>query len=329
VAKFNSTHHLEIPLTSHDILNAIPEVLSSFDEPFADSSAIPTYIVSREAKKYVKVALSGDGGDELFAGYRVYSGEYWYSRYRLLPRAIRKKAIEPLLFSLPDSRDKYVLEHLRRMKKFVAGAKDRFEDRFFAWNEIFSRELREGILKKKNVEGEKINFDLPKEMVFEKLNSLRSDNINRMLYFDLKCSLPGDMLTKVDLMSMKNSLEVRVPFLDHRVVEFVSQMPGDLKLRGKKGKYILLETFKDILPPLLLKRPKWGFEIPISKWLKSDLRFLIDEYLSQKKIEKQGIFNFMPIEKLINDLLSNRSDTSWHLWNLIAFQAWYSRYIAL
>lgn len=126
VAKFNSTHHLEIPLTSHDILNAIPEVLSSFDEPFADSSAIPTYIVSREAKKYVKVALSGDGGDELFAGYRVYSGEYWYSRYRLLPRALRKKALEPLFFSLPDSRDKYFLEHLRRMKKFVAGAKDRF-----------------------------------------------------------------------------------------------------------------------------------------------------------------------------------------------------------
>lgn len=179
------------------------------------------------------------------------------------------------------------------------------------------------------MEGEKINFDLPKEMVFEKLNSLRNDNINRMLYFDLKCSLPGDMLTKVDLMSMKNSLEVRVPFLDHRVVEFVSQMPGHLKLKGKKAKYILLETFKDILPPLLLKRPKWGFEIPISKWLKSDLRFLIDEYLSQKKIENQGIFDFIVVEKLINDLLSNRSDTSWHLWNLIAFQAWYSRYIAL
>jgi len=327
VAKFNSAHHLEIPLTSHDILNAIPEVLSSFDEPFADSSAIPTYIVSREAKKFVKVALSGDGGDELFAGYRVYSGEYWYSRYRLLPRAIRKKAIEPLLLSMPDSRDKYVLEHLRRMKKFVAGARDRFEDRFFAWNEIFSRELREGILKKED--GEKINFDLPKEMVFEKLSFPRNDNINRMLYFDLKCSLPGDMLTKVDLMSMKNSLEVRVPFLDHRVVEFVSQMPGDLKLRGRKRKYILLETFKDILPSSLLKRPKRGFEIPISKWLKSDLRFLVDEHLSRKKIESQGIFDFVQVEKLINNLMSNRSDTSWHLWNLIAFQAWYSRSIAL
>jgi asparagine synthase (glutamine-hydrolysing) len=137
------------------------------------------------------------------------------------------------------------------------------------------------------------------------------------------------MLTKVDLMSMKNSLEVRVPFLDHRLVEFVFGMPGNLKLRGKKGKYILLETFKDLLPPSLLKRPKRGFEIPISKWLKSDLRFLIDEYLPKEKIEKQQIFNFKTIEKLTSDLLSNRTDTSWHLWNLIVFQAWYSRYFGL
>jgi asparagine synthase (glutamine-hydrolysing) len=106
-------------------------------------------------------------------------------------------------------------------------------------------------------------------------------------------------------------------------------MPGNLKLRGKKGKYILLETFKDLLPPSLLKRPKRGFEIPISKWLKSDLRFLIDEYLPKEKIEKQQIFNFKTIEKLINDFFSNRTDTSWHLWNLIVFQAWYSRYFGL
>ena len=328
-AKFHSTNHHEIILTSRDVLNTIPEVLTSFDEPFADSSAIPTYIVSRESRKDVKVALSGDGGDELFAGYRMYSGEYWYSRYKLFPQILRKKFIEPLLLSLPDSRDKYLLEYIRRIKKFVAGAKDRFEDRFFAWNEIFCRELRENIIKKEKIEFEEINFDLGKDMVIKKLSSLNDDNINRMLYVDLKNSLPNDMLTKVDLMSMKNSLEVRVPFLDHRVVEFVSQIPGNLKLKGKKGKYILLETFKDILPPILLKRQKWGFEIPICKWLKTDLKFLINEHLSKKKIERQEIFNFKPIEKLIIDLFLNRSDTSWHLWNLIVFQAWYSRHFNL
>lgn len=329
VAKLHHTVHHEIMLTSKDILNTVPDVLTSFDEPFADSSAIPTYVVSRETKKQVKVALSGDGGDELFAGYRMYSGEYWYSRYKLFPPILRKKIIEPLLSYLPDSRDKYILEYIRRLKKFVAGAKDRFEDRFFSWNEIFSRELRENILKKKKIELEDVDLDSGKDMLAEKLNSVDDDIINRMLFTDLRNSLPNDMLTKVDLMSMKNSLEVRVPFLDHRVVEFVSHIPGSLKLRGKKGKYILLETFKEILPLSSLNKPKWGFEIPISKWLKSDLRFLINEYLSKKKIEKQEIFNFKPIEKLISELFMSRSDTSWYLWNLIVFQSWYSRYFNL
>jgi len=269
VAKLNGTHHHEIILSAKDVLDTIPEVLTYLDEPFADSSAIPQYIVSRETKKHVKVALSGDGGDELFAGYRMYSGEYWYSRYKLFPRVLRTKLIEPLLTSLPDSRDKYLLEHIRRIKKFVTGAKDRFEDRLFAWNEIFSKELREKIINKKKIESDKINPDLGKEMLLKRLSSYDSDNINRMLYMDLKISLPNDMLSKVDLMSMRNSLEVRVPFLDHRLVEYVFQIRGNLKLKGKKGKYILLETFKNILPPPLLNKPKWGFEIPISKWLKS------------------------------------------------------------
>jgi asparagine synthase (glutamine-hydrolysing) len=326
VARLNDTHHHEIILSSKDVLDTIPEVLTYLDEPFADSSAIPQYIVSRETKKHVKVALSGDGADELFAGYRMYSGEYWYSRYKLFPRVLRTKLIEPLLTSLPDSRDKYLLEHIRRIKKFVTGAKDRFEDRLFAWNEIFPEELREKIINKKKIESDKINLDLGEEMLLKRLSSYDGDNINRMLYMDLKISLPNDMLSKVDLMSMRNSLEVRVPFLDHRLVEYVFQIRGNLKLKGKKGKYILLETFKNILPPLLLNKPKWGFEIPISKWLKSELRFLINEYLSKEKIETQGIFNFKPIEKLIDDLFRDRSDTSWHLWNLIVFQAWYSRH---
>ncbi len=325
VASFNHTDHHEIVLASRDILDVIPEVLSGLDEPFADSSALPTYIVSRETKKHVKVALSGDGGDELFAGYRMYSGEYWYSRYRRVPRFLRKRFIEPFLHTFPDSRDAYSLEYLRRIKKFVLGAEDRFEDRFFSWNEIFHQELRERIVRQdQGIGTEERNLGI--NMIFEKLDFFKSDHVNRMLYADLKHSLPNDMLAKVDLMSMRNSLEVRVPFLDHRLVEYVFRLPGHLKLRGRKGKFILLETFKDLLPPALLKKPKRGFEIPIGRWLKSDLHFLIKEYLSRERIEKQGIFNFEPIEKLVEDLLSKRADTSWHLWNLIVFQNWHSRY---
>ena len=153
------------------------------------------------------------------------------------------------------------------------------------------------------------------------------DNVNLMLYMDVKGLLPGDMLTKVDRMSMANSLEVRVPFLDHTLVEYAFRLKGDIKLRGKTGKYILMETFKDILPPAIHNRPKYGFEMPIGACLRNELKFLIDEYLDKDLIKKQGLFNFNIIDGLIKNHMGNRRDTSWHLWNLIVFQHWYRRYM--
>jgi asparagine synthase (glutamine-hydrolysing) len=134
------------------------------------------------------------------------------------------------------------------------------------------------------------------------------------------------MLTKVDWMSMRNSLEVRVPLLDHRVVELAFKMKGALKLNKGKTKYILKQVFKDLLPSSLYNRPKAGFEVPISRWLKTDLKFLIDQYLAEEKIRKQGIFDFQIIKDLIQKHLSNKTDTSWMLWNLIVFQCWYHNY---
>ncbi len=322
VAELHKTNHHEIKLESKDILNVITDILDHFDEPFADSSSIPTFIVSRETKKHVQVALSGDGGDELFAGYRMYSGEYWYSLYKRVPVFLRKGLFEPILKMIPDSRNMRSLEYIRRIKKFVLGSHDKFEDRFFAWNEIFTRDIRENLIESNLSEA---HLDLGKNIFSKQLNALKDEHINRMLYADLTTSLPNDMLTKVDWMSMKNSLEVRTPLLDHRVVELAFQMQGNFKIRKGKGKHILIETFKGLLPISLLNRPKWGFEIPISQWLKSDLKFLIDEHLSKNLIKKQGIFNPLVVNKLVDDLFSNRSDTAWHLWNLIVFQAWYAR----
>ncbi len=321
VAEFNLTEHHEIKLAARDIIKAVPLVLSSLDEPFADSSAVPTYVVSRETAKDVKVALSGDGGDELFAGYRIYTGEYWHSRYLLVPGPLRNM-LGGLILSLPDSRASRALEYVRRLKKFVRGAGGAFEDRFFAWNEIFSREIRENILSI----GNGIDLDLGKKRLTERLNEKNFDVINRMLYADVKESLPGDMLQKVDAMSMLNSLEVRVPFLDHRVCEVAFGIPGDFKIKQGRGKYVLMETFRDILPACLHKRPKWGFEMPISRWFKGELKYLLDEYLSKDRIERQGIFRYPVIEKILSDHLQYRSDTSWLIWNLIVFQAWYSNY---
>jgi asparagine synthase (glutamine-hydrolysing) len=322
VASLNQTDHHEIKLASKDIISAIPQVLDSFDEPFGDSSALPTFIVSRETARDVKVALSGDGGDELFAGYRMYRGESWFSKYRLIPPFIRKKAIEPFFLSLSDSRDTAAAEYVRRAKKFFRGAKDSFEERFFAWNELFSDELRRELLM--NADG--LDPDHGKNILSRRLNERNDDPINRMLYADLKESLPGDMLKKVDTMSMAHSLEVRVPLLDHRVCELAFSMGGDWKIRNGRAKYIFMETFKNLLPPSLHDRPKWGFEIPISKWLKTDLHYLIEENLSQERITRQGIFHYHTVRRLIDDLILSRSDTSWQLWNLIVFQVWHAQY---
>jgi len=254
----------------------------------------------------------------------MYAGEEWYSRYNLIPLSVREKIIEPLFLSLPDSRDKKIPDYMRRAKKFLRGAKyGAFEARFFAWNEIFSGDLRKSILAKSSG----TDHELGMKLLAQRLSERNDDVVNRMLYADLKESLPGDMLKKVDAMSMLNSLEVRVPFLDHRVCEMAFTVSGDRKMRNGKGKYILIETFKDILPPSLLKRTKWGFEMPVGKLLKSDIKYLIHEYLSREVIVKQEIFNYEAVESLIDSLMKNRFDTSWQIWNLIVFQVWYSNYI--
>jgi asparagine synthase (glutamine-hydrolysing) len=322
VAAFHKTEHHEIMLSSREMINTIPAVLASFDEPFGDSSAVPTYVVARATARDVTVALSGDGGDELFAGYRMYKGEAWHRRYRLIPRIIRAGILEPFIRSIPDSRDNRYGEHIRRIKKFLRGAKETFEERVFSWNELFGQESKKALLSDRCG----TSRQLAPELFAAALNVLQTDPINRMLYADLKISLPSDMLYKVDKMSMCHSLEVRVPLLDHRVCELAFKIGGEWKISNGRSKFIFIETFKNILPKSLHSRPKWGFEMPISRWLKSDLRYLIEENLSRERIIRDGIFHYPAVKKLVDNFMSNSSDTSWQIWNLIVFQVWYSHY---
>jgi len=324
VAKLYNTEHHEFKLSYKDMLEVLPNIISSFDEPFADSSAIPTYIVSKETRKHVTVALSGDGGDELFAGYRSYLAEYWFTKYTMVPGFLKEGLLEKLIYALPDSRDTKGLEYIRRLKKFIKGTKGSFPERVLALKEVFPKDIRQKILFE--TPNNKSSNDRALKWVERLLNYYQGDSLNSILYSDLKDSLPGDMLTKVDWMSMKNSLEVRVPFLDHRLVELAFQMPGFLKLKNGKTKYILKETFKDLLPPSIYRRPKAGFEVPISRWLKNELKFLLDQYLAENKIQKQGIFDPLIIKQLVGQHLSGKTDTSWMLWNLIVFQSWYENY---
>ena len=320
VARMYNTDHHEIRLDSNEMLQIIPEALSSLGEPFADSSLLPTLVISKETRKKVTVALAGDGGDELFAGYRLYLGETFYKYYDYLPQWFRRHGLESWIPLLPDSRNVKWLEYFRRVKKFIRGARGDLIHRLSLWREVFSGELITSLL----------NGDLkpdetyPGDSWLRALDGWPGDDLNRLLYVEVKDSLPCDMLTKVDLMSMKKALEVRVPFLDHRVVELAFQMPGSMKLKGLKRKYILLETFKDLLPSSLHLRPKQGFEVPISAWLKNELKDMLEDYLSPQLLEKQGIFSSEVVESLKRDHMQNRRDTSWLLWNLIVFQHWYS-----
>jgi asparagine synthase (glutamine-hydrolysing) len=321
VAAMHGTEHHEFRILQRDMLDVLIEVLGALDEPFADSSAIPTYLVSRETRRHVKVALSGDGGDELFAGYRSYLGEYWFRRYRMVPALLRDSLIEPLIEAFPDSRESRIGETLRRAKKFIRAARGPFDERLLALKEVFPATTRQMLLA-----GGCHGADPALAWVRHLLGRSPGDAINRMLCTDLIDSLPGDMLAKVDLMSMRNSLEVRVPLLDHRVVELALQVPGPEKLRRGVTKRVLKETFKDLLPPGHTRRPKSGFEIPISRWLRNELSFLVDDYLSEERIRDQGIFNVTVVQDLVRSHRQAKTDTSWMLWNLIVFQHWLDIY---
>jgi asparagine synthase (glutamine-hydrolysing) len=322
VAEMYRTDHREINLSFQDMLDVFPEVLDTFDEPFADSSAIPTYMVSRETRNHVTVALSGDGGDELFAGYRSYLAEYWFRKYQMIPALLRRNILERMIFAVPDNREAWLGEYARRAKKFIRGTQGHFHQRVLALKEIFPQSIRRELLQSNN----RGPADPALDWAAGFLNRFKGDHINRILYLDLKDSLPGDMLNKVDWMSMKNSLEVRVPFLDHRVVELAFEIPGPLKLRRGITKHFLKSTFKSLLPKSLHRRSKAGFEIPISRWLRDDLKQLVYSYLGEERIRDQGIFDYPIVKGLVDSHLQKKTDTSWMLWNLIVFQYWHEKY---
>ncbi len=320
LARFFGCDHHEIPVRGRDLLEAALGVLERLDEPFADSSAIPTWIVSREAARRVKVVLSGDGGDELFAGYRSYLAARWRDPYRKIPPAIRGRLLRPLLERLPDGRGFRVGELLRRAKKFVRAAEGDAIDGLLALKEVIPAPLRRRLLSLPQP-GED-----PARLWVRNLWERRPDDpLNRMLAADLYDSLPGDMLAKVDRMSMAHSLEVRVPLLDHRVVELAFGIPGPVKLRGGVTKVLLRETFRDLLPPGHTRRPKAGFEAPLGWLLRGGLAPRIEQALAAKRVREQGILDPAAVGELLDLHRRGGTDTDWMIWNLLVLQSWLER----
>ena len=322
VARHLGTDHTEIELGAAEAERVLDAVFDGLDEPFADSSAVPTWLVARETRKHVTVALSGDGADEVFGGYRKYQGELLAERYRALPAPLRGM-FERAVAGLPEGKGSAVLEAARRARRFAAHAGRDAAGRQAGWAQSLTEAELDDLLVART------SAPTVESLVAALRAAARDDDpVNAMLAADIALVLPGDMLVKADRMAMAHGLELRCPFLDHRVVEWAAAMPGRLKVARGAGKRVLRDAFADRLPAEVFQRPKRGFEIPIAEWLKGPLADRLRRAIDPARLKAQGLFQPELPRRWHEALLSGRRDTSWQLWTLIAFQAWQERQAA-
>lgn len=317
VATHLGLDHTEVAIDGAAARDAIEAVLAGCDEPFADSSALPQFLLARETRRHVTVALSGDGADEVFGGYRKYRGEIFADAYGRLPRLLREGVITPLLEALPERKDNRLLETLRRARRFAAHAARLPEERQAGWMRLLSEGELDELL---GNAGEGVTVE--SLVAAARGEAPAGDGINAMLHADIRLGLVGDMLAKVDRMTMASSLEVRCPFLDHRVVECAAAMPGGFKLDRSRGKIILRRAFGGRLPSEVFTLPKKGFEMPIARWLTGELSDLARWATDPAALEREGWLTPRLPGRWLEDLRTGRRDTSWQLWTLIAFRRW-------
>jgi len=321
VAKHLGTEHYEQILSAEDSLEFIPKVADLLDEPMADASIIPTYLLSKFTKEKVTVALGGDGGDELFCGYDTFLAEKIGGWYNAWPW---KKPVTKLASILPTSFNNISFDF--KIKKFLSGFDYPKNYRHQIWLGSFDN------LQKQKLFSQDIRQSLSSANTFEDidnyLNNFPDNNYyNQLIYLYLKTYLMDDILVKVDRASMFNSLEVRAPFLDWHLVDFVNSLPLDYKLHGAKTKYILKQVMADKLPPEIVNRKKKGFGIPMAEWLTKQVRPLMLELLSKDRIERDNLFDYNYIKDLTNDHLSKKKDNRKLLWTLMVFQMWQNKWL--
>jgi asparagine synthase (glutamine-hydrolysing) len=322
VARYHDTDHTEFTVSVDDVREAVPEVLGRLGEPFADPSLIPTHIVSRETSRDVKVALSGDGADELFAGYNRYRGEYYSRVYRSIPRPIRSGFIEPAVRRLPASRSNLLGEVFRKAQKFTQASSNEVSARHFEWVEKTPPEAAEAYQDCAPMEAGAEVLRQNHEDIGAYLPSERSDDLGRILAVDTYYGLPNQMLQKVDLASMHNSLEVRVPFLDTEIVEYALGLPTDYKITSRDRKRVLKKAFEDLLPQEILSRSKQGFEMPIGEWFKSEL---YNDFRTAISDSNSPLLDAETALSLHDQHVSGNRDYEWFLWNAYVFAKWHDR----
>jgi asparagine synthase (glutamine-hydrolysing) len=323
VAEHVGADHHEF-IVRPDALEVLPILVEHYGEPYADSSAIPTYYVARETRKHVTVALNGDGGDESFAGYERYAAMRLAERYHRIPALLRESVVRQTIELMPSSETKR--GRIRDLKRFIQSASLPKVERYLRWMSVFDTDAKQELLTENftsQTRGARAASLL--EPWFARANG--SGVVDAALLTDIMTYLPNDLLVKVDIATMANSLEARSPFLDHHVMEFAASLPVKFKLRGLTTKYLLKRILTKLLPSENLDRRKMGFGVPIGHWFRGKLQPFLRETILAEASLKRGFFKPEVVKRLVELHTRGERDYSHQLWTLLMLELWFQRFI--
>jgi asparagine synthase (glutamine-hydrolysing) len=317
VANTYGTDHHEF-VVKPDAIELLPKIVWHYDQPFADSSAVPTYLVAQLTREHVKVALTGDGGDELFAGYERFAAARMAENYRRTPHLLQN-TVKQCLDIMPEATT--YRSFVRRARRFVDSAALPLPERYLHWVGIFPPSLTNELLTAEGGADPVSHF----QAYFDP--ACDSDLIGQLLSVNMKTYLTGDLLVKTDRMTMANSLEARCPFLDHQLLEYACGIPSDLKLNGMTTKYILKRAMRDIVPPEIIRRKKHGFGVPIGQWFRTSLKDYVRDLLLSPNAVRRGYFREEVLRGLLDEHQTGKRDHGHRLWALLTFEVWHRVFI--
>ncbi len=317
------SHHHELTVTSGMMAELVPRLMDVLDEPLADSSIVPTYFLSKFAREQVKVVLGGDGGDEMFAGYPTLQAHRLIEYYEgWVPFFLRASVVPKIIDRLPVSKDNISFDF--KARRFISGRGVPIASRHHRWLGAFVPQEKRSLFVPELVQDDVDTYEVAYE---HQRRCDARETMNQLLYLDQKLYLEGDILTKVDRASMAASLEVRVPFLNWNLAEYVAEIPHELKLRGLKSKFVLKKAMAGLLPREIVNRPKKGFNVPVGYWINGSLKELIRDQLSPEKLKREGFFEPSYVEKLLREHREGVRDHRKLLWTLLVFELWQEKYL--
>jgi len=323
VAEHVGADHHEF-IVRPDALEVLPLLVEHYGEPYADSSAIPTYYVARETRKHVTVALNGDGGDESFAGYERYAAMQLAERYRRIPAALREVVLRRAVEAMPSSPTER--GRVKDVKRFVQAASLPKVERYLRWVSVFDSDAKQDLYTESfSRETDAAAATRMLDPWFARANG--GGIVDAVLLTDIMTYLPNDLLVKVDIATMANSLEARSPFLDHHVMEFAASLPSKYKLRGLTTKYLLKRVLQKLLPAENIERRKMGFGVPISHWLRGKLQPFLRETILSDKALKRGLLRPEEVQRIVELHTRGERDYANQLWTLLMMELWFQRFI--